>query len=340
MVEEELSVARVGLMSALASGDTGLAYELVLGLMDNGHPFPVILEEVIASIQWESGRRWEVGDYSISEEHASTSAVESLIALLGGSFEQSATDKLVVVVCAEGESHTLPARMATALLAYEGFRTIFLGSSLPANDLRVYLATTAPDALVVSCTRPANLPGARSCIVAGHDASVPVAVGGRAFSDHMDHGDRAAALGADAHAPTLTALPEILENWQPDPAAAEQQVTVRAQTAIPPASTRTPVVTQMIQFLAAGQANPDSPNRVITECAEDLFDTTIAALYLDDDRLLVDHAVWLSQLLDHHAHVPVPAEQLLQWLRRAVADNMPDARTLIDASIATLQTDP
>lgn len=338
MVEEELSVARVGLMSALAGGDTGLAYQLVLGLMDNGHPFPVILEEVLASIQWESGRRWQVGDYSISEEHASTAAVETLIGLLSGSFEQSATDKLVVVVvCAEGETHTLPARMATALLAYEGFRTIFLGTSLPANDLRGYLATTAPDALVVSCTRPANLPGARACVAAGHDAGVPVAVGGRAFSDH---GDRAAALGADAYAPKLSALPEVLENWQPEPAAAEQQVAVRADTTTPRASTRTSVVTQIMQFLADGQTADDTPGRILTECAEDLFDTMAAALYLDDDKLLADHATWLSQLLDHHAHVSVPAERLLQRLRQAVADTMPDARALIEASIATLQPDP
>jgi methanogenic corrinoid protein MtbC1 len=204
VVEEEMPVARLGVLSALASGDTGLAYRLVLGLMDDGHPFPVILDEVLASIQWESGRRWEVGDYSISQEHASTAAVETLIALIGGAFDQPTNAKLVVVVCGEGDTHTLPARMATALLAYEGFRTIFLGTSLPAHDLREYLATTAPDALVVSCTRPANLPGARACIAAGHDADVPVAVGGRAFGDNAE---RATALGADARAPTLTALP-------------------------------------------------------------------------------------------------------------------------------------
>jgi hypothetical protein len=96
----------------------------------------------------------------------------------------------------------------------------------------------------------------------------------------------------------------------------------------------------MMLFLADGQTAADTPNRILTECAEDLFDTMAAALYLDDDKLLADHAAWLSQLLDHRAHVSVPAERLLQRLRQAVADTMPDARALIEASIATLQPDP
>lgn len=332
MSDAELSIARVGVIAALGNGDTGLAYQLVLGLMDVGYPFPAIMEELLTSIQLESGRRWEVGDYSISEEHASTAAIETLISLLTGSFEQSVKEQLIVVVCAEGDTHTLPARMASALLVYEGFRTIFLGTSVPASDLHDYLARTKPDALVVSCTRPANLRGARACIVAGHDASVPVVVGGRAFGD----GDRAAALGADAHASTLTALSEIVGTWQPNPAVAEQNVTVRPQTVPPLESIRVPVVTKVIALLTNDQVDGRPTKRIVEECAGDLFDTMIAAVYLDDHTLIADHVVWLARLLASQARITVSGERLLECLSHALADLAPEARAWIDASAVAL----
>lgn len=333
MVEDELSVARLGVMAALGAGDTGLAYRLVLGLMDDGHPFPEVLEHVLAPIQTEAGRRWELGDARISDEHASTAAVETVVALLAGSFEQSPEDRLVVVVSAEGETHTLPARMAAALLAYEGSSTIFLGSSLPASDLADYLATTEPDALVVSCTRAAHLPGARACIDAGHAAGVPVVVGGRAFGDH---GERAAALGADAYAPTLSALVEIVERVELDPVRTESPSAAPLDASIPDPSTRAAAVARLVADLSGGPNASAASTRILAECAEDLVDTLVAAVSLQDALLLADHAVWLARILGRQTDRPVDPASLLAQLDAAVADSVPGAGALIADSITAL----
>ena len=112
VTDDDLQGARLGLLAALHDGDAGLAYRLVLDLMDHGYAFTTIVEQAIAPIQVEAGRRWQDGDYSISEEHVSTAATETLLATLAGAFDQPVDADELVVGCAEGDRHTMPARMA------------------------------------------------------------------------------------------------------------------------------------------------------------------------------------------------------------------------------------
>jgi methanogenic corrinoid protein MtbC1 len=328
---DDLAGARLGVLAALHDGDAGLAYHLVLGLMGEGYGMGAILEQVVAPIQWDAGRRWEAGEYSISEEHASTAAAETLVALLGGAFDQPVDADHVVVVCAEGEAHSLPARMATALLAYEGYRTTFLGSAVPASDLSGFLASTRPDAVVVSCTRVANLGGARGCVAAAHGAGVPVVVGGRAFADDDA---RWRAIGADAHAASLSALPEVLSAWDPDPPAAEAGASDPAPVLADLAPARTDVVAAATATLV--RATGASGATWLRGGIEELFDTLVAVAHLHDPALLSSQAEWLAQLIGRHHHLELSARSMLEALAAALADPAPDARRLVDAAVDLL----
>ena len=313
MPDEDLSVARLGVMAALREGDAGLAYGLVLRLMDAGYEMPAILDGVLAPIQCETGQHWEAGDATISEEHASTAAIETLVSILGGAFDQPAGADLVVVVCAEGDTHSLPARMASALLAYAGYRTLFLGTSVPAEDLAEYLASIEADTLVVSCTRAANLLGARACVAAGHRVGIPVVVGGRAFGDS---GDRWERIGADAYADRLPALTELLQTWQPAPGRVEPLV-----QAVPPS------VEAMVanRFGIAGAVSDAITERVVgnrrlvSSTAEGLVDSLAVAVYLGDADLLAGEARRLAGRVERQIGLPVTADHVLSALADAVA---------------------
>jgi methanogenic corrinoid protein MtbC1 len=323
--DEDLSVARLGVLAALRQGDAGLAYQLVVGLMDDGYPMPAILDGVLAPIQCETGQRWEEGDATISEEHASTAAIETLVSILGGTFDQPAEADLVVVACAEGDTHSLPARMASAVLAYAGYRTLFLGTSVPADDLAEHLASVGADTLVVSCTRAANLLGARACVAAGHRVGIPVAVGGRAFGDS---GDRWVRIGADAHADTLPSLTELLQTWEPSPGLAESRVQ--------PVS---PLVEALAanRFMIAGAvadaiSKPVVGNhRLVWSTAEELVDCLAVAVYLADADLLAGQARSYASALEGRIGLAVTADQVLSALADAAAVAMPDDG-LIDAA--------
>jgi methanogenic corrinoid protein MtbC1 len=325
--DDDLASARVALMAALRESDAALAYRLVLGLMDDGYPMPVLVDEVLAPIQWESGRRWEVGDVSIPEEHASTAAIETLVSMLAGAFGHADDADVVVVACAVGDPHTLPARMASALLAYEGYRALYLGTSVPADDLGEYLRSAGATALVVSCTRVHHLLGARACIAASHAAGVPVVVGGRAFSE----GRRWEHLGADAYAPRLSQLAEVLQTWTPDPVLAEGRAAPVPATAEALEADRARFVEAVSAAVVADVPAADPHRRALALTAGELVDAAAVALHLGDAALLAEQAGWLASRLGH-AGLPVTAPALLEALATATSLPAPD-RGVLDAAL-------
>jgi methanogenic corrinoid protein MtbC1 len=314
--DDDLALARLGVRTALREGDVALAYQLLLELMDAGFSMPTILDRVLAPIQRETGQHWEAGETSISEEHASTAAIESLVSILSGALDQPPDADLVVVVCAEGETHSLPARMASAVLAYAGYRTLFLGTSVPGDDLAEHLASTGADVLVVSCTRATNLLGARACVAAGHRVEIPVVVGGRAFVDGTDWWRR---IGADTWADSLVSLVDLLQTWEPSPGDAESQVRTVPPSVDTLTAKRLVIAGALVD--AIGE-HPGEHHRLVSAAAEELVDSAAVAVFLAAPQLLAGEAQWHATLLEHRFGLAVDADDVLSALADAVDATM------------------
>lgn len=179
--------------------DAVAATDVVLGLHESGSPTSQITSEVLSPAQVRVGELWEKGIWSVADEHAATAVTETaLAALAAATARRTATTRHVVVACAEGEWHTLPARMAAAVAsAGSDARVTMLGPSLPAEHLGRRLEAGDVDLLALSCTLPTNLIGAARTVAAAHGAGVPVVAGGRAFGRNSRRAD---AIGADAWA--------------------------------------------------------------------------------------------------------------------------------------------
>jgi methanogenic corrinoid protein MtbC1 len=287
------SAAALGIQAALLAGDPGLAYGLISELMADGVSFDRLLFEVLAPLQRDVGTRWLRADYRIAEEHAASAAVETVVALLAGAFDMPDDGLHVVVACAEGDDHSLPARMVAAYLTYLGWRVTFLGATLPARDLAAYLTEEPPAVLLLSCTSSANLVGARACVRGAHDAGVPVVVGGRAFSTDAR---RASAIGADEWIDDPTSVQGIADSaW--DVSAAEMQ-------ALPDrdASALAQAVPALVEAaIAAG------PLDVSVASARDdlrlLGETLAAAVLVDDATVLDEFLEWQGQRQRHQDDV-------------------------------------
>ncbi|MDJ0960797.1 MAG: cobalamin-dependent protein [Acidimicrobiia bacterium] len=203
---------QLGVVTALLDGDASLAFHQVLDLLSAGTPFDEILFDVLVPIQTDVGRRWVEGDYGIGDEHAVSAALETVVALLAGSFDQPEDGTHIVISAAEGDTHSLPSKVIAAYLTFRGFRVTNLGATLPAEELQESLELHRPAALILTCTMAGNLPGARQCIAAAHRAGVPVVAGGRGFgSDDR----RARRLGADAWLSNPRLLDGLLGRWEP-----------------------------------------------------------------------------------------------------------------------------
>lgn len=327
--------ARLAVLAAVANGDSGLAFELVGEMMGNGVSFDSVLFDVIAPLQRDMGRRWQHGDVGISEEHVSTGSIETLVALLAGSLGQPEDGRHVAVACAEGDPHSLPARIVAAYLLYAGFRVTFLGAQVPAVDLGTFLADLEPEALVLSCAVATRLPGARDCIRAAHGAGIPVVAGGRGFGS--DAG-RATALGADAWVAHPTDLDAVLETWEPDVAAAEKAANDRTLEIhdLEAVAHRVTTTATSEAIDALDQPAGAAPGRIAADVRQ-LFDTLVAALLVGDQGVVDEFAHWHQDLRTPTDIGDDATGVLLAALRNAIGDVAPTGRRYLDDALGSLQ---
>lgn len=318
--------ARLAILVAAAGGDAGAAYGHVSELLGLGVSFPEILFGVLAPLEAEIGRRWQQGDFSISEEHAVTATLETVVALLAGSFDSAPDARRVVVACAEGDIHSLAARMIAAHLAFLGWRVNFLGPGQPADDLGAYLRQNPPEALVLSCTLAAALPGGRASIRAAHAAGVPVLAGGGGFGAD---GRRARSLGADAWTADPEEVDALLSSWQPDPAGTESGARNGGEDDQSLLRRRAGILARAESDLALSDAA--LPTGEVRAQLALLFDSLVASVLLDDAEVVAEAAAWQRARLAVLSTEAIAAE-LRRALQAALEGEPPRAARFLEAA--------
>ena len=89
-----------------------------------------------------------------------TAITDAVLAALAWRIEAAEDQGHLVATCAEGEWHSLPARMAAEVLRTHGWLVTFLGASTPADHLRRFVDEVGAVGVVVSCSVPIFLSGA------------------------------------------------------------------------------------------------------------------------------------------------------------------------------------
>ncbi len=270
-------------------------------------------------MQRDSGARWVQGDYRISDEHGASAAVETVVAMLAGSFEMPDDATYVIVACAEGDDHSLPARMVAAYLVYLGWRVRFLGASVPARDLGPYLRDEQPAALLLSCSATPALVGARESIREAHAAGVPVIAGGRAFGEDSS---RAEALGADAWLSDARSVDILMKGWQPD-------ITASQAGARP--SDDAEAILEAVPGVVHGALLGDLggvSRRSVREDLELLMETLAAAVLVGDPQIVEEVVFW--QRTRHVSQDDVMApEDLVELALARLPEGATDAHTIL-----------
>ena len=314
-----ISSVRLAVTTALMDGDPGTAFHMVKGLMEQGVSFDVALFDVVAAAHADFGTRWQDGDYRIADEHAASGAVETLVAMLAGSIDLPEAGDYVVVAAAQGDYHSLPARMASAYLLALGYRVRYLGSNMDAADLAGYLAEETPKALLLSCAMPTLLPGARASIGAAHEAGIPVLAGGAGFGPG---GIWAYAVGADAWVASPREVDEVLTSWEPDIEVAEMAVPA------PPAELDLISRHRQEVLATAGSQLDGLPRRLQIEL-DLLLSAVEAALLVDDPSVVTDFTAWQASLLSSHGFAGETAGELRRGLATALGTVAPKAANLL-----------
>jgi methanogenic corrinoid protein MtbC1 len=285
------------LLHLAATGRPRPAVDFALQLTSTGVPLDRFILDVLVPAQHENGRLWQSNRWSIAQEHAVSAVLEGVLGAVGLEAGTPAERRgTVIVTCVEEEHHTLPARMGAELLRSAGWDVTFLGGSLPVSDLREFTAEARPDAVVLSCTVPVFLHGARACIEAMADLGVPAVAAGAGFGD--DPG-RSARLGASGWIGPGADASAVLEE-SPPTAGPERPVDTEAEEI----ERRLPSLVQgTLDELSARLplAAPAPPRRMAhtRDDLRDLLRTLGLALDVGETALFVDYTAWLADVLRH-----------------------------------------
>ena len=140
---------RARFLAAIAELDVAAADRVVARALVTFEPLE-LLEDIVAPLLQEIGRRWKGGVFSIAQEHAATAVLRNQ---LGGFVRQMPTAEFApVVVCAtpEGELHEFGALFAAVISVTRGWQAVYLGPSLPAEDIVEAARKTNARAVLIS----------------------------------------------------------------------------------------------------------------------------------------------------------------------------------------------
>jgi hypothetical protein len=232
-----------------------------------------------------------------------------------------------VVLCAEGEWHTLPARMAAAVMRLRGLDVTFIGPSLPAEEIPGFLGANTPPVVAVACALSFNLVGAWRSITAVRQVGAHVLAGGRGYGAH---GGWAGLVGADdwaddfvsgadrvlGHDVTQVTLPRPGTG---DPIAVAEVLRLRRDSV--------GLVEAILHVVLDEQSLAEAPDGLITATRRDIeasVGAVASAVLVGDDRLVEAHVEWLEPVMSAR-ELPLT---LVSSAFRALADLLPEATPL------------
>jgi methanogenic corrinoid protein MtbC1 len=158
-----------------------------------------LYEKVLRSILNDNVCHNQEDKLCIWREHTRTAIVRSIIEcaypyLLEKISKNKIKDngKKVVVLCPDGETHELGARMVSDYFELNGFSSLFIGSSTPLQEFLDVIEFIKPDYVAISVTNPYNLVAARKTIneIERRSENKPeILLGGYAFNEIKSEND-------------------------------------------------------------------------------------------------------------------------------------------------------
>ncbi|MBS3941164.1 MAG: cobalamin-dependent protein [Actinobacteria bacterium] len=336
----EIAPAVARFLELIEHGRPEAAVELVLERVHDGETVTETVQRLLAPAQRQVGAYWQLGSYTVTQEHVVSGVVDDLLGLLSVHTAQPTAEHTVALVCAEGEWHTTPARMAALCLRDAGLRVQFLGGSLPPEHLGASLRQLAPRAVAISCTLPLALGGVPPLVDACRDHQIPTLAGGSGFGpDDL----RSIRLGADGHAVDIGTAIDRLTEWldRPPPPPPSGSVVVADVERASIAAERTSLVDasyrQLERQLPAMAGYDDRQQRHVRRDLDYILQYVDTTLLVDDQRIFADFMGWLGALLEARgvpaAVLDVSPETVLGALPRDLAR----ARTVLERGLASLQ---
>jgi len=319
-------------VDALEARDRDAALTVARRTMSRGVPLSLVITGLFGPAQREVGRRWMVGAWNVSHEHAATAIVEQVLHAITAPQESPQGQRgRVALVCPEGEFHSLPAQMTAAYLGAAGWEAEFLGVSVSNSALVSHLSDARPLALLVSCSISTNLRGAMEAFGVAHGVGIPALAGGSGFGADEAH---ALALGADAWASSLADADAVLQRWAAAPPVLNRPHVALYGDHVELRVRRQEILDQVMLALEAVQPGLLDGSPAARAHARDdagmLLDYLAISLLVDDPVVFRSFVEWRHSLAPVNDAAPAILTPSLRALYNAIPASLSAARAQLE----------
>lgn len=126
---------------------------------------PVLMSDVIVPLMQSLGTAWREGSVRVAHEHLATAVVRSFVGGLNGAFHVPANAPQILVTTPSGQLHEIGALLAAAVAGADGWRTTYLGPSLPADEIAGAARQSDARVVALSIVYPTDDPHVRNELV-------------------------------------------------------------------------------------------------------------------------------------------------------------------------------
>lgn len=213
--EQPLGALAQHYFEALMNTDRLRASQLILDQVEAGTPIKAIYLHVFQPVQREIGRRWQINEITVAQEHYCTAATQMIMSqLYPYIFNNEKAGHRLVATCVGDELHEIGVRMVADFFEMAGWDTYYLGANVPANSIIGAVVERKAEVLAVSVTMTFHVSSVKSLIeqVRANEAArhVKIMVGGYPFNVDPDLWRQ---VEADGCAPNAQAAIDTANQW-------------------------------------------------------------------------------------------------------------------------------
>ena len=142
---------------------------------------PRLIEAVITPLMEKIGRQWQDGSLRIANQHLASEVIRNFLVGMRSVFNITESAPVIVVATPTGQSHDIGAFTIALVSEAEGWRVIYLGPNLPAEEIAATAHRNAATAVALSVTYPPDDPKLKheaQKLYYGLSESISIIVGG------------------------------------------------------------------------------------------------------------------------------------------------------------------
>ena len=158
---------------------------------------PILIEELIIPLVYKIGEMWHNGEIRVANEHLSSSVIRGFLFNLLESYPVGESAPVMVSATPRGQEHELGALIAGVVAASSGWKVIYLGANLPAEEVGAVVSHLKAKVIALSFVYPADDPTLKKELKKLKQilpAGISIIAGGRATSGYLDVLDEIGAL--------------------------------------------------------------------------------------------------------------------------------------------------